>query len=227
MTVIFGRSRHITVPALTGVRVHAHRGTAASAGWWIVAGKTCIAAYQPKGAASYAASLVNLANPGTYDAAAGVTPGWNAATGWDFSSDKWLDTFIVPTATMSVLARFTDGGTTSCTMFGQSNSATARLHFYSHYGDGNCYYRHGGSGISTGYDSGVMGITEAYGYKNGAPDIAITGAWSGTATLAMVLGGYRGAPNVGWPGKIQAWVAYAETLTDAQIATLSTAMAAL
>ena len=36
-------------------------------GWWDLNGTitSCIAAYQPKGAASYAASKVNLANPGT------------------------------------------------------------------------------------------------------------------------------------------------------------------
>ncbi len=44
--------------------------------WWLAGGipaENCIAAYQPKGAASYAASKVNLANPGTYDAYEGTT----------------------------------------------------------------------------------------------------------------------------------------------------------
>ena len=55
-------------------------GTALS--WWVVAGKTCVAAYEPLGAASLAASYVNLANPGTYDATPGTTPDvWR----------KWMD----------------------------------------------------------------------------------------------------------------------------------------
>jgi hypothetical protein len=50
--------------------------------WWYVAGQTCVAAYQPIGAPSLAASYVILANPGTYDAAPGVAPTFDAATGW-------------------------------------------------------------------------------------------------------------------------------------------------
>lgn len=44
----------------------------------------CVAAYQAIGAESYAASKVNLANPGTYDLTDGVAPSWNAETGWTF-----------------------------------------------------------------------------------------------------------------------------------------------
>jgi len=38
--------------------------------WWLsggIAAANCVAAYQPKGAASLEASYVNLANPGTYN----------------------------------------------------------------------------------------------------------------------------------------------------------------
>ena len=62
----------------------------AVAPWWKVAGKTCVAAYQPKGAASLAASYVNLANPGTYDAAPGAAPTWASATGWTFNGTQYL-----------------------------------------------------------------------------------------------------------------------------------------
>ena len=68
-----------------GISVVHPRGGAAAASWWEVAGKTCVAAYQPKGAASYAASLVNLAQPGTYNATEGVAPTWAAGTGWTFN----------------------------------------------------------------------------------------------------------------------------------------------
>lgn len=51
--------------------------------WWQVAGKTCVAAYKANGVASLAASYVNLANPGTYDAAPGVEPTLTA-DGWQF-----------------------------------------------------------------------------------------------------------------------------------------------
>lgn len=69
----------------------------AAADWWVVPGKTCVAAYQPIGAASLAASYVNLANPGTYDAAPGVAPTWASATGWTFNgSTQYLTTGITP-----------------------------------------------------------------------------------------------------------------------------------
>ena len=64
--------------------------------WWLsgdISAANCIAAYQPKGVASYAASKINLANPGTYnleDAGDTSVPSWNGATGWNFdgSDDK-------------------------------------------------------------------------------------------------------------------------------------------
>ena len=73
--------------SICGPRYIMPRSAAAAAGWWVVVGKTCIAAYQPKGAASLAASYVNLQQPGTYDAAPGVAPTW-AAGGGMLSANK-------------------------------------------------------------------------------------------------------------------------------------------
>lgn len=60
---------------------------AAGGTWWDLNGTltSCVAAYQPKGAADYAASKVNLANPGTYNATDINAPDWATATGWYFS----------------------------------------------------------------------------------------------------------------------------------------------
>ena len=75
--------------------------------WWQVAGATCIAAYQPKGAADLATSYVNLANPGTYNAAPGVAPTLGA-DGWDFNgSTQYLSSgVLVNGSTHSVIVRF-------------------------------------------------------------------------------------------------------------------------
>src|SRR4030042_266315 len=79
--------------------------------WWLAGGisaANCLAAYQPKGAASYAASKVNLANPGTYDAVDGVAfPTWAAATGWTFNGVAQYLTSNCPTdmKPMSYIAR--------------------------------------------------------------------------------------------------------------------------
>jgi hypothetical protein len=74
------------------------RAAAAAVPWWLaggVAAANAIAVYQPKGAADLAASYVNLANPGTYDAAPGTAPTFDAATGWTFNgSTQYLTTGV-------------------------------------------------------------------------------------------------------------------------------------
>ena len=82
--------------------------------WWQVPGATCVAAYQPKGAADLAASYVNLANPGTYNAAPGVAPTL-AAGGWSFngSTQYLLSPLYLHGTTHSVIVRVaavTNGG---------------------------------------------------------------------------------------------------------------------
>ena len=85
---------------------------AAAVPWWLTGGisaANCIAAYQPKGAADYAASKVNLAKPGTYDAADGTAyPTWSAAAGWIAATTGYLTTGItVSTNTSwSFIARY-------------------------------------------------------------------------------------------------------------------------
>ena len=77
----------------------------ADTSWWLAGGisaENCVAAYQAKGAADYAASLVNLANPGTYNAANGNSPTFNTAIGWTFDGvNDYLVTGIVPASDQS------------------------------------------------------------------------------------------------------------------------------
>ena len=54
--------------------------------------------------------LVNLVTPSTYDAAPGVAPTWNTATGWTFDATAYLTTGVVPAqATWSMLVQFANG----------------------------------------------------------------------------------------------------------------------
>lgn len=60
---------------------------AAADGWWLsggIAAANCVAAYQAKGMASYAASLADLTGNG-YDIDGGTAPDWNVASGWLFN----------------------------------------------------------------------------------------------------------------------------------------------
>jgi hypothetical protein len=66
--------------------------------WWLAGGVSpanVVAAYQPKGAASLAASYINLANPGAFDAVPVAVPGWSAAAGWIFTSAQAVSTVPV------------------------------------------------------------------------------------------------------------------------------------
>jgi hypothetical protein len=85
------------------------RAGGADVSWWLAGGisaANAIAAYQPKGAASLAASYVNLANPGTYDAAPGVAPTWASGTGWTFNGTQWLNTGIYPVTGYTIIGRY-------------------------------------------------------------------------------------------------------------------------
>lgn len=90
-------------------------GAPPAANWWEAGGApTPVAVYQPKGAASLAASYVNLANPGTYDAAPGIAyPSWSSA-GWATNGvDQYLMTGVVASANYTALIKYAgmvDGG---------------------------------------------------------------------------------------------------------------------
>src|SRR4030042_426783 len=82
---------------------------------WYLSGSipraNCIAAYQPKGADSYAASKVNIANPGTYNLSDGAAfPTWAAATGWTFAAASLqyltIASAIITAPPFSMVCRF-------------------------------------------------------------------------------------------------------------------------
>ena len=73
------------------------KSQSAAGGWWDLNGTltTCVAAYKAVGAADFAASKVNLVNPGSDNLSDGTTtPTWSSGGGWDFVGDtaRWLVT---------------------------------------------------------------------------------------------------------------------------------------
>ena len=207
-------------------------GGAVAAGWWVVAGKTCVAAYQPKGAADLAASYVNLANPGTYNAAAGTAPSFGA-NGWTFNgSSQYLTTGITPSSTSwSALVRFSSVGNTGV-LFGSYNSTvgSVRLFNVTPAGGGTRYYALGltFTGVSGDVTSGVMGFGGLTAYLNGNSEGAIGGAATGSF-LPIVIGARNVDSVVTNYGAaiISAFAIYSDTLTASEMATVSAAMAAL
>lgn len=210
-----------------------HQPAVAAAGWWPVAGKTCVAAYQPVGAASLAASYVNLANPGTNDAAPGTAPTFSAVTGWGWDgATQWLDTGITGGNSFSVLVRFSDGGQKNAAIMGETLTVgnATRLNIYPYYPGPRAYFRGGGNyDQATVYTAGVLAVTPAAAYADGAYLGDVTGNWTGTTTYTITIGGHRINSTVAefWGGNIQAVAIYSDTLTAGEIATVSAAMAAL
>jgi hypothetical protein len=201
--------------------------------WWLAGGihpSQVVAAYQPKGAVDLAASYVNLANPGTYDATVGVSPDLDA--GWKFSgASQYL---IGPPATSDGFAiRFSEATYNSCWVLGATKS-THELGFVNRKDTANRLYKnthnYGGNTIIGGaIDSGVVVINNTACYLNSISDGTTQGSFAETINIWIGARNNNGVANGFTNGRIQAVCFFASgtTLTAAQIAALSAAMAAL
>ena len=181
-------------------------------------------AYQPKGAVDYATSKINLANPGTYDAADGANfPTWNNVNGWIFDGiNQFLTTGVVPAAGWSAIVRFSNV-TNNFYIFGGTGDESATLSIIPSFSDNKVYYYNGGFvAVAPGLLSGTLGVTGTDAYRNGVDDGNI-GAWVG-AGGAIDIGRLRADYGKAY---IQAIAFYNTILTAVQISALHTAMAAL
>ena len=223
---VFGR-------ALVGT-FHRTLAGAAAVPWYLsggIAAAGCDAAYLAKAAASEAASYVNLNNPGTYDLTATIAPGWDA-TGWAFTGTEYLKTgWIPPSVDITVIVRFSDAtGTLNCAI-GSSDGTVTQLFLIRPRISADHRYLNGGStelSVSGLLASGVMCIAGTDGYLDGSDEGNIT---TGVQTPApLYIGGFNvnnAAMAQGFVGKIQAVALYSVVITSAQVAAVSTAMAAL
>ena len=210
-------------------------------GWWLSGGisaANCIGAYQAKGVADLATSYINLANPGTYNAAPGTAPTWDVTNGWIFNgTSQYLKTGITAEndQTWSLICRFSN--------YTQSNVDVligAYLNGGSYQGimlspywsGGNKLFFNGGNashaGVST---SGVLAVGGNIGYLNGS---AVTGAIGANAgdfyPIKIGVGGTiaDGVVNGSYSNVyIQACAIYDIALTSTQVGLLTTAMNAL
>jgi len=97
--------------------------------WYLAGGvspASHIARYQAIGAATYAASKVNLANPGTNDlTCSSGDMAWTTENGWLGNDSRYLKTGIVPTGSYTVYVHFSDlTKVGSSGLFGASASGT-------------------------------------------------------------------------------------------------------
>lgn len=233
-----GGSDNVLVIGNRAVTVKA-KSKVSSASWWLAGGASgCVAAYQPKGAASLAASYVNLANPGTYDAAPGVAP--TLSSGWVFNgSTQYLlsnipagqkpCTFIARinltnlTSEHTICGALVDGG-----MQFRTETTSGNLRFVK---QALADIGQSSSGVSASSEVVVAGTYSAAGvykfYSNGSGIGSSTNDQTLTATTTLI--GVSGAGGgVEWfAGTMLALAKYDNVLTDDQIAAVTTAMAAL
>ncbi|MBP6471216.1 MAG: hypothetical protein KBE23_06465 [Chloroflexi bacterium] len=218
---------------------HAVMGRKKQSGPWWLAGDAPapLAAYQPLGAASQAASYTNIANPGVYTVVPTVEPAWSGTDGWIFSGSQYMDTTLAisPWTTKTVLCRFSnatvqgDGTlvgvtqTTSAIML-IPNSAVGGGSHVARIGRAPTYY-------APPLTQGVLGASAQNGYVNGVLDGKVCNPYTGGTTKTVHIGClWAGtAPTGGtyFIGHIQAVVMYDYELTADQMAAVSAAMAAL
>ena len=192
--------------------------------WWQVAGQTCVAAYQPIGAASLAASYVNLANPGTYDAAPGVAPTL-VAGGWSFAaaSSQYLTTKYNYLHPGTIIVRFSGAALTAIARIFGINVDNLSLNPNNVSGvawtlGGTLTYR------NPPLAAGILAIAGNQPYRNGAVDgLPI----SGSMTTGNVIIGMRSDNSRYFTGTIAAIAIYSTTLSAADVAALTTRMQAL
>ncbi len=209
------------------------RARSGGAPWYLAGGiapADCVIAYQPVGAASQAESYINLANPGTCDAAPGTAPAWHPATGWTFTGSQFLTTGFVPVAGMSHIVRFANAPQgTSYGLWGAYVGGNARFGCFPRYDGTNSIYYNGYFMVRAhgGMHTGTLGCAGLQPYRNGIPDGAPGGqSWSGTSIECYIgkLNGYGGTCA---GASIQALAVYNTVLTAAQFAALHAAMTAL
>lgn len=204
------------------------RGGAAAA-WYLAGGVSaanCVCAYQPKGAASLAASYTNLANPGTYTAVPGVAPNFNTATGWTFTGTQNVDAGYIPQSADTIIVRFANAVKLYIGMY---QNASLNLAMSPLRGDGDnlrIYFHNTFRSFSPGYANCVMAMAGVNLYLNGAAE-SQSGVMSATNTVAFGFGRMNGSSIVYYQGDIVAAAIYNTTLSAAQVAAISTAMAAL
>ena len=225
------RSSLCMIPPLFAYHVVNPRGGAVVTPWYLAGGVSaanCVAAYQPIGAADYAASKVNLANPGTYNATDGAEyPTWDDTNGWKFdhtTGDSQTLYYIAlgSSAEYSAILRFSNvvqGIENGYALTTNGTSNNLNLQFRA----ANSQYRYHTTQRLNAFDSGGVVAWNKVGiYVDGSPSYSWTPA-SDTITPASL----RSQSVSTGLFYLQALAIYNTTLTGDQVAAITTAMNAL
>lgn len=213
--------------------------------WYLAGGvdaANCVAAYQAKGAASYAASKVNLANPGMYDLEGQTPPSWDASNGWTIPGTLTTNVVVPNFSNISIIMRFSANFEEQCTiisglfLYGDSRiSPVTDMGECGPYGVTYFSDESYAEAISPSMFSGVIGVTKngvtkvTAGYRNGiadgSPFVSIDGLPDGEPTKFIIGSGVCMPENL--IATIQSLTIYSIILDAYQIAAITTAMQAL
>lgn len=233
--MIIRQGQRVIYSPNVGITIHAPRSSA-DTDWWLAGGinpANVVAAYRAKGAASYAASLVNLANPGTYNLTEGNgTVTWDTVNGWRAfaTGSKYFHTGFSNNSNnqFSALVRFANASNGLFCLFGGDSSTSGVCHILPRYSD-KIYYRNHGltGGYSPGLANGSVGFAANSGYRNGVLD-GTEALLARVVTHEIVIGAWNNAGDVSrfFPGDIQA-ASFYDINISAYFALLHTAMMAL
>ena len=210
--------------------VSAKRAAPAS-NWWP---SSAIAAWQAKGAASQAASYVNLVSPGTHDLTPGVAPTWDSANGWKWNgATQYLKTGITPSSlAWSVLIRYSGMTSEGADRYpcGAVDGAGIKYSLAFDIYSLQCYFCNGSYTLS-GYSipgSGVLGISQQRAFINGVYAATIPVGSGAPLTELFVGASSLGTSPFGFFDQyIQSATVIPAALSDGDVATYSAAMAAL
>lgn len=227
--MIIRPGRPVVLPGM-GVQIGSGRGSAAASNWWDVAGQTCVAAYQPKGSADLASSYINLANPGTYNAAPGVAPTHGSVDGWTFNGTSQYLTTGINNANIpnwSLIARYSNATVgASSTIVGTYDTGKT---FLIQLNTSNVITFNGAGVACTNTPQlfgGIYAIAGKNPYRNGTAESNAIAAGGSASALSIFIGALNlfGAPAQYTNCKVQALAIYSTTLSGADVAALTTAM---
>ena len=204
---------------------------------WLAGGispSVVVAAYEPKGAQSLAASYINLANPGTSNAAAGVAPVFATGTGWSFNGTAhYLTTGIIPAAAYSMIVHVSGVAASGITRIaaGLSDSVGDVRFYLAPTGVAGTVHMHGYGDIFTrlapALISGTMAIAGPNRYINGVAD-GSGGTWASPSRGIMIgAGNERGTAHFFCECTIKALYLYSATLTAPQVLAVHNALGTL
>lgn len=201
--------------------------------WWDLLGSgACVySAYQPKGASSFAGSLVDLTGNGNdaIDPGGAGTPTWDAVNGWTFNgiANYLATTFTVQNdQSQSVVVQYTNNVATGNYLFG-AKTGTDYFTISAFSGPRIAYGNGALLAVAPQLLSGNLGVAGNQGYRNGIANGGAIGAYSGAITHSCAIGALQTALGVFGnfqSVQIQAIAFYDCVLSSAQMAAAAAIM---